>query len=274
MAPVAPDEGDLDRRYSLGATLSNSIATEDNSTSWVSSPLLEGAYAVHRRILVSLALGFGWLVDNQGLGESTFRAGNPQLSGHYHAPYGSWNFDIELGVTAPLAHVPLGLDGRLYAQLYNRTLAMGGMWNQWLWLTDHMAVPAMLRASYTLPHGEVLVLEVAEAMVIGVRGSNQTPYFLRFRESGISLGPDMLNQVALEARIPIGPRFVLVPRVQTVQLPRASIDGRQSAAALRGILVTKHGRFFLGVLVNLDEPIAAQGGIERWGFHLGKEIDL
>ena len=248
------------RPYSLGATLSSSIETEPGSTSVVNSPLLEGAYFVHPRVRIALSLGFGWLLDNQGLGESTFRAGNPQLSGHYHVPHGAWNFDVGLGVTAPLARVPLGPDGRLYAQLYNRTLAMWGMWNQWLWLTDRMAVPAMFRASYTLSGGQVLVAEQSDALLIGV-------------VNGAS-GTDFVGQVALEAQIPISSSFVLCPRWQTVLLPQASIDRLQSAASLRGTFVTSAGRFFLGVLVNLDEPIAAQGGIERWGLHIGKEIDL
>jgi hypothetical protein len=277
-AAPAPAVSEPKRPYSLGVTLGVSAQSETNSTSVVQSPLLEGAYAVHPRILVSLALGFGWLVDNQGPGESTFRAGNPQLSGRYQAGFGPWHFRAGLGVTAPLAHVDLSPDGRLYQHIYNQTLAMWGMWNQWLWLTDRMAIPLMFRASYILPGGQVIAIEAAEAMIIGVRGSAQTPYFIKTTvhegNREVHFGPDMLSQVAVEGQIPVGSRFIVCPRLQTVLLPKASIDRWQSAASLRGIFLTGAGRFFVGVLVNLDEPIAAQGGIERWGFHLGKEIDL
>jgi len=205
-------------------------------------------------------MGFGWLLDNQGLGESTFRAGNPELSAYYHASTGAWRFLAGLGVTAPLAHTTLGPDGRLYAILYNQSMATWGLWNQWLWLTDRMAVPASLRTSYTLPGGQVLALEAAAATVFGVRSR--------------ASGTDLLGQVALDARIPIGSMFTLCPRLQTVLLPAASFDRLQSAASLRGVFATRAGRFFAGVLVNLDEPLGIWGGLQRWGLHLGKEIDL
>jgi hypothetical protein len=257
--PSAPASGAA-RPYSLGATLSSSLLSETNSTSFVTSPLIEGAYALHARVLLDLKLGFAWLLDNQGLGESTFRAGNPQLTGHYHDSAGPWHYDVGLGVTAPLAEVPLGSDGRLYESLYNRTLAMWGMWNQWLWLAGRMAVPAMFRVSYTLPGGEVLVLQQADALVFGVTGNASGTHFVA--------------QLAFEAQIPVGSRFTICPRLQTVLLPSAGIDRWQSAAALRGAFATSVGRFFAGFLVNLDEPLGALGGGARWGFHLGKEIDL
>jgi hypothetical protein len=248
------------RPYSLGATLSSSLLSETNSTSFVTAPLIEGAYAVRARVLLDLKLGFAWLVDNQGLGESTFRAGNPQLAGHYHDQAGPWQYDVGLGVTAPLADVPLGPDGRLYESLYNRTLAMWGMWNQWLWLVGRMAVPAMFRVSYGLPGGQVLVLQQSDALVVGVTGN--------------ASGTDFVAQAAFEAQIPIGSRFTICARLQTVLLPSASIDRWQSAAALRGTVATSVGRFFAGVLFNLDEPLGALAGGARWGFHLGKEVDL
>ena len=248
------------RPYSLGATLSSSIHSETGSTSWVTSPLVTGAYAVHSQVVVDLALGFGWLVDNQGLGESTFRAGNPQLAGHYHTDLGPWRVEAGLGVTAPLAHVPLGPDGRLYESLYNRTLAMWGMWNQWLWLTDRMAAPAIFRASYAFPSGTVLVVQQADALVFGVVGNAR--------------GTDFVGQLAFEAQMPISSIVTLCPRLQTVLLPQASLDRWQSAAGLRATFQTGVGRFFASFLVALDEPIAAQRGLDRWGFHLGKEIDL
>jgi hypothetical protein len=256
----APPANAAARPFSLGVRWSTAIIGENDSTSVVNAPWLDGAYAVHPRLLIALGLGFGWLVDNQGLAESTFRAGNPQLSGHYRATWGPWRVQAGLGVTAPLATIPLGSDGRLYAFLYNRTLATAGMWNQWLWQPGRMAVPAFLRASYTLASGLTFVLEHADALVFGVRNGQSGTYFV--------------GQLALEALVPIGAGFALCPRLQTVLLPSTGVDRWQSAAGLRGTLTTGLGRFFLGFLANLDEPIAAQAGLARWGFHLGKEIDL
>ena len=257
--PVAPAAARV-RPYSLGITLSGSLESETSSTSFVTSPLIEAAYAVHPHILVDLKLGFAWLVDNEGLGESTFRAGNPQLAGHYHGTAGAWGFDVGLGVTAPLADVPLGPDGRLYESMYNRTLAMWGMWDEWLWLTDRLSVPVMAKVSYRFAAGPQLTVEQDWAVVIGVRGN--------------ASGAETLAQLALEAEFPVGSSFALGPRVQTVFLPSASIDAAQSAAVMRGSLKTSVGRFFASVLFNLDEPLAALRGGPRWGFHLGKEIDL
>jgi hypothetical protein len=226
----------------------------------VTSPLIEGDYAVYRHLLVDLTLGFGWMIDNQGLGASTFRAGNPMLSGYYRDEAGPWRFHMGIGVTAPLAHVPLGPDGRLYESIYNRTLASGGMWNQWLWSPDRMAVPLWLGSSHTFAGGQVVVAELDAALVFGAT-------------NGAS-GTDVVDQAALEAHFPLGSMFTLCPRLQTVLLPQASFDRWQSAAALRGVFATQAGRFFAGVLLNLDEPLGALGGGARWGFHLGKEIDL
>ena len=245
--------------YAWGATLSQAFESNANSTSVVTSPMLTGAYAAHPKVLLSLAFGFGWLVDNQGLSESTFRAGNPQLSARYHVHKGGWNLHAGFGVTAPLAHVPLSPDGRLYAFIYNRTLAMGGMWDQWLWLAERMAVPATLRASYGFGNGFALLAENAEALVFGVRNGAR--------------GTDLVGQLAVEARIPVGETVTLCPRLQAVLLPEISIDRVQTAASLRAVVATRAGRFFAGLLVNIDEPVAAQRGIERWGFHLGRELE-
>jgi hypothetical protein len=248
------------RRYSVGATLAGSFDGESGSNSLLTSPLIGGAYAVHPRVFIDLVLGFGWLVDNQGLGESTFRAGNPQLSGTYQHTRGPWSLRGSLGVTAPLAHVPLGLDGRLYRSVYNRALAAWGMWNQWLWYADRMAVPWQLRASYRFQAGPAIVAELDPALVFGATHGAK--------------GTDFVGQLAIEARFPLGSIFVLCPRLQTVLLPRSSIDALQSAAGLRGVFVTRLGRFFASILFNLDQPLSAVSGDQRWGFHIGKEMDL
>ena len=248
------------RSYSLGATLATSYESEPGSTSIVMSPLLEGALIVHPLVLLDLTWGFGWMVDGQGLGDSTARVGNPMLSGFFRANTGPWRVRAGLGVTAPLAHFPLSPDGRLYAFVYNQALAMWGMWNEWLWTTDRMAVPAMGRVGYALSGGTVLVAEAALAPVIGVRGTAH--------------GTDVLGQLAVEARLPVSATVDLCPRLQTVLLPSTSVDRFQSAAGLRLTLQTQRGRYFAALLLNLDEPLGVFGGLERWGLHFGKELDL
>ena len=257
-AEAPPPAAETYRRYSIGATLATSLDTESGSDSFLTAPLVEGAYAVHRRVFLALELGFGWLVDNQGLGESSFRAANPQLSGTYHHRFGPWELRGSLGVTAPLAHVPLGPDGRLYRSIYNRALASWGMWNQWLWYADRMAVPASLRARHHFAGGHVVVAELEPALVIGTADDTS--------------GTDFVGQLAIEAQLPIGSIFVLCPRLQAVLLPSSSIDRMQTAAVVRGVFVTRLGRFFASLLFNLDEPLSALG--QYGGLHLGKEMDL
>jgi hypothetical protein len=186
--------------------------------------------------------------------------GQAMLSGFYRTHFDTWHVRAGLGITAPLAHQPLEMDGRLYAFLFNQTMAMNGMWNLWLWTPDRMAVPVSARADYSLAGGYVLAAEGAIAPVIGVRNG--------------ATGTDVLGQLALEARLPLGTRFELCPRLQTVLLPKTSVDRLQSAFELRGAVKTEHGRYFAGVLFNLDQPLGIFSGLNRWGFHLGKEIDL
>jgi hypothetical protein len=268
--------------YSLGATLATSYEHEPGSTSVVFSPLLEGALLVHPLILLDLTWGLGWLVDGQGLSESTARVGNPMLSGFYRANVGPWRVRAGLGVTAPLAHLPLSPDGRLYAFVYNQTQAMWGLWNQWLWDTDRMAVPAMARGGYVLAGGSVLVAEAALAPVICVRGSGNcgkalpqpTPTNPTPGPPSLADKTDWLGQLAIEAHLPVSTSFALCPRLQTVLLPSTSVDRFQSAAGLRMTMQTQSGRYFAFLLLNLDEPLGIFRGLERWGFHFGKELDL
>ncbi len=254
--PVAP----VPRRFYYGAILTTAGESETGSTTVVFAPLLECAYAVHPNVLIDLAWGGGLAVDNQGLGESTTRTGNPQLSGHFRFHTGSWRFRAGLGVTAPLAHIPLGSNGRLYAFLYNQAMAMWGMWNLWFWSPDYMAVPIMGSATYALPDHHLLVIEAAVTPSIGVRGNSNSS--------------QTLGQIAVEARLAMGDSFALCPRLQTVLLPSTSYDRWQSAVGLRATFATKAGRLFAGILINLDQPLGVFGGLERWGLQLGKEIDL
>jgi hypothetical protein len=86
---------------------------------------------------------------------------------------------------------------------------------------------------------------------------------------------DLLAQLAVGARFLLSHDIWLCPRLQAVLLPSASVDRLQTAAGLRVEWTPHIGRFFLGALVNLDEPLGVFGrGTQSWGIHLGKEVDL
>jgi hypothetical protein len=241
-----------------GVTVSSSVYSENDSTSLVASPLLEARYALPSRLAFALAWGFGWLVDNQGIGSSTFRAGSPALTASYGVHQGTWAWYTGIAVVPPVAHVPLGPDGRLYQSIYSRTLAAGGMWNQWLWLTDRLTVPLVAGVEHETDRGIRLSADAALAEAFGARAHAE--------------GADVLGQLAIEASVPVLAHLAFRPRYQTVLLPKNSIDRWQSALALSGLWDTGHARYFLRVLLNLDEPLGALAGGPRWGFMLGKEL--
>jgi len=86
---------------------------------------------------------------------------------------------------------------------------------------------------------------------------------------------DLLAQLAVGVRFLLVGRLWVCPRLQAVLLPSTSVDRLQTAAGLRLELTPSLGRFFLGVLVNLDEPLGVFGrGSRSWGLQLGKELDL
>jgi hypothetical protein len=172
----------------------------------------------------------------------------------------NWRFRASLGVTAPLAHFPLSLDGRLYEFVYNQALAMWGMWNQWLWVPDRIAAPAGGWLGYALPSGRKIVAEAAVAPVFGVRGT--------------ATGTSLVGQIALEAILPIEGAFAVRPRLHTVLLPPSSIDRLQTAAGVRVSYQTGFGSFFIGALINLDKPLGIFYGQQRWALHIGKEVEL
>ncbi len=88
-------------------------------------------------------------------------------------------------------------------------------------------------------------------------------------------GADLLAQLALGARFLLDYDLWLCPRLQAVLLPSVSVDRLQTAAGLRVEWAPRFGRFFLGALVNLDEPLGVFGrGSQNWSIHLGKELDL
>jgi hypothetical protein len=256
--PIAPadTEDDWTKRFSVGATLGAAAVSETNATSVLLAPILDASATFHRMFALRATWGFAWEIDGQG---STLRSGNPMLAGVFRMDDRRWRLRAELGVTAPAAHVPLGEDGRTVAFTYNQTMAMWGMWNQWLWETDHMAVPVSATFAYAFDE-HWIVVDAAEATLVGVRGG--------------ASGTHIVGQIGLEARLTIDSRLTLCPRWQTVRLPSGDLDGWQSAVGLRVRLETSKGTYFAGMLLNLDEPLGILGGLQRWGIQLGKEIDL
>lgn len=261
-ASAAPSLSTAERppRFAFGAMLGSTVVSEPHATSVLASPVLEARARIHSLVAVHATWGFAWAVDGQGLGESTARAGNPMLGALLNLSRGRWQFWGELAATAPLAHVPLGTDGRSYAFAYNHTMALWGMWNQWLWSTDHMAIPVQAGVAARLPGGHRVIGEIAEATLFGARAG--------------AGGSTTVAQLGLEAQLSLGAHLALCPRWQTVRLPAGGIDRWQNAALLRLALDTAAGRFFAGVLVDVDEPLGVRGGLGRWGFHLGKEMAL
>lgn len=257
---AATHTSEAERGFSFGATLATSYENEVGSRSAIFAPLLEGVTPVYRQIFLDLTWGAAWMIDTQGLGESTARIGNPMSSVLLKRGSGQWSFVSGWGFTLPTAHVSLGPDGRLQEFVYNQTMAMWGMWNLWLWSPDRMAVPFTGRVGYGFLDDDSVSLEAGLAPMFGVRIST----------NGFSL----VEQLAVEARLPVLGAFALCPRLQTVHLPSSNGAQFQSAAGLRVTIQTNVGRFFVGGLVNLDGPLGVFGGLQRWSVQLGKEVDL
>jgi hypothetical protein len=255
MAPAAIQEDTP--AFTFGAELGTTTVGEPNATTVVLAPILDVGLIVHPALALDVAWGFIWAIDGQG---STGRVGNPMLSGTYRLNVAEWRLRGSIGATAPLASYALGPDGRLYAFDYNQTVGIWGMWNAWLWTPNRMAIPVGVRVDRLFATGESLRAELGVAPVFGVRGD--------------ASGNGTFVQGALEGGLSIGSRFELRPRVQIVVLPSDSVDRSQMALGLRGVLKTRYGDYFGGLLVNLDKPYGIFGGLERWGLHLGKEIGL
>jgi hypothetical protein len=243
--------------FTFGADLGTTSEGETNATTVVLAPLLDANLIVHPAVAFDLAWGFIWAIDGQG---STGRVGNPMLSGTYRLNFAEWRLRASVGATAPLASYPLGPDGRLYAFAYNQTAGIWGLWNAWLWTPNRMAIPVGVRVDRMFGSEGSLRAELGVAPVFGVRGD--------------ASGNDTFMQFAVEGGLPVGEHFELRPRLQIVVLPSDSVDRSQMALGVRGVVKTRYGDYFGGLLVNLDKPYGIFGGLERWGLHLGKEIGL
>jgi hypothetical protein len=245
-------------RFSLGAALAFTYRSETNSSMTIATPVLGGLVAITSNFLAEVVWGFALMLDSET--SFTGRVGNPWIKGWYRNERGPLRWYFGLGITAPLASVDISPDGRTQRALYNQSAAVWGLWDDWRFRPDRMAVPIPAGLTYTVSSAMDATFEAALAPVIGVR-----------QESGT----DLLAQFALGARFLIANNFWICPRLQAVVLPSASVDRLQTAAGLRVEWTPRLGRFFLGALVNLDEPLGVFGrGDGIWSIHLGKELGL
>jgi len=254
-APTPPPPS----RFSAAATLAFTYFGETNSSMAIGSPVLRGLIAITSHVLVEVDWGFALMLDSET--SVTTRTGNPWLKGWYRSEHGPLRWYAGVGITAPLASVNIGPDGRTQLALYNHSAAAWGLWDDWRWTPSRMAVPIPAGLSYVVSPGVIATVEAAVAPVIGVRNGES--------------GTDVLAQFAVGGRFRLASDYWICPRFQAVLLPSASVDRLQTAAGLRVEWTPRFGRFFMGALVNLDEPLGVFGrGDRSWGLHLGKELDL
>lgn len=246
-------------RFSAGATLALSRSSETNSSLTVGTPVLRGLVSIRPHVLAEIDWGFALMLDSEW---SAFaRSGNPWAKGWYRGERGRVHWYAGVGITAPLASVNISPGGRNQRALYDQSAAAWGLWDDWRWTPGRMALPVPAALSFAFSPRVIATAEAALAPVFGVR-------------NGAS-GTDLLGQLALGARFLLVRDLWLCPRLQAVLLPSASVDQLQTAAGLRVEWTPRFGRFFLGALVNLDEPLGVFGrGTQSWGIHLGKELDL
>jgi hypothetical protein len=243
----------------VAATLAASYQSETNSSLTVGTPVLRGLFRIRPHFLAELDWGFALLLDSEV--SVSARPGNLWLKGWYRGELGPLSWYAGVGVTAPLASVNIGPDGRIERALYNQSAAAWGLWDDWRWTPGRMAVPIPAALSYALSPRVVATAEAALAPVFGVSNREH--------------GTELLAQFAVGTRLLLLHDFWLCPRLQAVLLPSASVDPLQTAAGLRVEWTPRFGRFFVGALVNLDEPLGVFGrGTQSWGIHLGKELDL
>ena len=221
--------------------------------------MLRGLFSIKPHILAEIDWGFALMLDSES---SAFaRSGNPWAKGWYRGERGRLRWYAGAGITAPLASVIISPDGRNQRALYNQSAAAWGLWDDWRWTPGRMAVPIPAALSFAFSPRVIATAEAALAPVFGVRNGEH--------------GTDLLAQLAVGARFLLPHDLWLCPRLQAVLLPSTSVDQLQTAAGLRVEWAPRFGRFFVGALVNLDEPLGVFGrGTQSWGIHLGKELDL
>ena len=238
-----------------------SHVSETGSSDTVATPILQAIFAPRHDAGIDVEWPFALMLDSEGLGSTTARSGNPRVGAWYRRDSGSLRWRVGMSVTAPLAAVNLGYDGRVQRQVYSQSAAAWGMWDEWRWAAGRQAIPFSGSFSYDLDDDVTVFAEASAGPIFGVRSGED--------------GTDLLAQVALGIRVRLANRFWLTQGVQTVLLPSASIDRFQTAAVARAEWASAIGRLFLGILVNLDEPLGVFGrGTQSWGIHLGKELDL
>jgi hypothetical protein len=249
------------RRLSLGAAMAISHVSETGSSETVATPILHAFFAPSPHLGIEVEWPFALMLDSEGFGSATARSGNPHLGAWYRRESGSTRWRVGMAITAPIATVNLGYDGRLQRQLYSQGAAAWGMWDDWRWATGRMAIPFTGSLCYDLDGAVALLADASVGPIFGVRSGEN--------------GTDLLAQVAVGIRFRLASSFWITPSAQTVLLPSVSVDRLQTAAVLRAEWASAIGRLFLGILVNLDEPLGVFGrGTQAWGIHLGKELDL
>jgi hypothetical protein len=244
-------------RLSFGALLAVTHQPETHSSQTVATPVLQGRVDITPEIASDVDWGLAAELDSEG--SVSARSGNPWLKGWYRGKRGPLRWQVGAGVSLPLATVSLGPDGRIQRALYNLSAAAWGLWDDWRWTPDRLAVPALASLSYRHTPRWTLTGETGLAPIFGVRKGEG--------------GADVLAQLAVGTRVLLAHNLFICPRLQGVLLPSASVDRWQTAAGLRVEWTPRPYRFFLGALVNLDEPLGMIGrGTESWGIHLGKEL--
>jgi hypothetical protein len=260
MVPSASEETtQVKTPWSWGGQLGSTVIDETNTTTLLLSPQINVAY----RLAVAWNLlgtwSFSALVDSQGLGEASLRAGNPLFATGYGRTQLNRTWKATFGVTLPIVRIPSDSDGRLYTFLVNHNLAMNGMWNAWIWLRDFIALPVQGSLTFPLPYSIPMTLAGGIAPLIGVRKQKSDQ--------------DLMAQISVAVELSAFQRIHFSPRWQLVLLPSTSLDRLQSAAAIRASYIASQSRYFIEVLFNLDEPLGMLRGLERWGLWLGKEMD-
>ncbi len=251
--PAAAQE---EARLQFGLTLGFTWESEDHSSVGVAAPVLQGRVVLAPSWLVDVDWGFAFLADSEG---TSSRAGNPWLKGWYRSQVGNHRWRVGAGITAPLAAVTLGADGRLQRQLYNEALAMWGAWDMWRWTPGRMAAPVQAELFSSIHRNAGLQAEAAVAPLFGVRDGET--------------GTDIIGQAALGVCL-MAAEVSFCPRVQAVLLPEASVDRLQTALGARVTWTSGWGRFFVGALLNLDEPLGVSGrGTRNWSIQIGKAFD-
>ncbi len=250
--PAAPVPFQTDEpRVQFGFTLGLTYESESHSDVALAAPVLQGRFAVTPNVLVDADWGMALLLDSEG---ASSRVGNPWVAGWYRSQSGNDRWAVGVGVTAPLASVTLGPDGRLQRQMYNEALAIWGGWDMWRWTPGRMAAPVQARFTSTISPGFDWEAQAAIAPLFGVRAGES--------------GTEVVGQGALSVCHRL-PGAKICPRLQAVVLPSTSVDRVQFAGGLR--VTADWGNLFADLLINVDEPLGVAGrGTRNWGIQIGK----